>query len=101
MKVTLELPDELARAVKLRAVILGKTMKELVAEVLEQGLGLPSRSAPALMPADSVVRIGEDGVPVVTCRPDAPVGRMSVEQLLKLEQEAQTGEDLKRAGLSH
>lgn len=99
MKVTLELPDDLARAVKLRAVMLGKTMKELVTEVLEQGLGLPPRPAPVEPGQDSIVHLGDGGVPVVTCRPGESVS-MSVEQLLKLEQDTQAEEDLKRAGIS-
>ena len=40
MKTTFDLPDELIREVKLRAVVQRRTVKDLVAEFLRQGLGL-------------------------------------------------------------
>lgn len=39
MKTTLDLPDELIREVKLRAVIQGRSLKDLVANFLRQELG--------------------------------------------------------------
>jgi plasmid stability protein len=39
MKTTIELPDDLVRAVKLRAVREGRRMKDVMAEVIRQGLG--------------------------------------------------------------
>jgi plasmid stability protein len=38
MKTTLDLPDELMRAVKIRAANQGRKMKEVVADLLRQGL---------------------------------------------------------------
>lgn len=98
MKTTLDLPDELAREVKLRAVMLGKTVKDLVAELLRQGLGMPPVGVPNEIPPDSPVQVDESGLPVVRCRANAPASHMSVEELLKLEQESQAREDLKHAG---
>ena len=46
-----------------------------------------------------MVEIGEGGLPLIRCHPDAPAARMSVEALLKLEQESQAEEDSKRAGI--
>jgi len=40
MKATFDLPDELIHAVKLRAVMQRRTVKDLVAEFLCQGLGV-------------------------------------------------------------
>jgi hypothetical protein len=40
MKTTLDLPEEPVREVKLRAVMQRRTVKDLVAEVLRQGLGM-------------------------------------------------------------
>jgi plasmid stability protein len=94
----MDLPDELIREVKLRAVVQRRTVKDLVAEFLRQGLGMaPVGQKP---PASSMVEIGESGLPVIRCRPDAPAARMSAEELLKLDQETQTEADLKYAGLS-
>lgn len=100
MKTTLDLPDELIREVKLRAVVQGRTVKDLVAEILRQGLGITPPRQPEKPTVGSLVEIGESGLPVIRCRPDASATRMSVEELLKLEQEAQAEEDLKHAGLS-
>ena len=99
MKTTLDLPDELIREVKLRAVIQGRTLRDLVADLLRQGLGMAAPRPPETPPAGSMVEIGDSGLPVIRCRPDAPASQMSVEDLLKLEQLVQTGEDLQRAGL--
>ncbi len=100
MKTTLDLPDELIREVKLRAVVQRRTVKDLVAEFLRQGLGLASLAPPQPPPAGSMVEIGPKGLPVIRCRPKAPATRMSVKKLLQLEQAAQAGEDLKHAGIS-
>jgi plasmid stability protein len=50
MKMTLDLPDELVRRVKMRAVQSDRKLKDTVAELLETGLraasGTPSPAAP-------------------------------------------------------
>ncbi len=43
---------------------------------------------------------GARGLPVIQCAPKAPATRMSAAELLALERETQTEEDLKRAGLA-
>ena len=100
MKTTLDLPDELIREVKLRAVVQRRTVKDLVAEFLRQGLGMGPSAAAEPPPAGAMGEIGPKGLPVIRCRPKAPATRMSVKRLLQLEQDAQAGEDLKRAGIS-
>jgi hypothetical protein len=100
MKTTLDLPDELVREVKMRAVVQGRTVKDLVAEFLREGLGIAPVGRSKKLPASERVEIKEGGLPVIRCRPDAPATRMSVEDLLKLEQATQSEEDLKRAGLA-
>ena len=40
MKTTLDLPDELVREMKLQAVIQGRTLHDLAADFLRQGLGM-------------------------------------------------------------
>jgi hypothetical protein len=101
VKTTLDLPDELVREVKLLAVVQGRTVKDLVAELLRQGLGMGPLAQSGKPSASSRVDINETGFPVIRCRPDAPATRMSTENLLKLEQESQATEDLKYAGISH
>ncbi len=97
MKTTLDLPDELIREVKLRAVVQRRTVKDLVAEFLRQGLGMAPAASPR-PPPDSMVEIGPGGLPVIKCQPNAPATRMSAKKLLQIEQAAQTEEDLKHAG---
>ena len=99
MKTTLDLPDELIREVKLRAVVQRRTVKDLVAEFLRQGLGMAPPARPATLAAGSMVQIGSSGMPVIKCRANAPATRMSAKKLLQLEQAAQAQEDLKRAGI--
>ena len=99
MKTTLELPDELIRAVKLRAVMQGRTLKELVAEFLRLGLGMGPQSAPASPSPDSMVAIGQDGLPLIRCTTNAPASRMSAAELLQLEQAALASEDAQRGGV--
>lgn len=100
MKTTLDLPDEIVREMKLRAVVQGRTLKELVADLLRQGLGMGQRAPLARPPAGSMVEIGATGLPVIRCRADAPASHMTVEALLQLEQQAQTEEDLRHAGIA-
>jgi hypothetical protein len=51
MKTTLELPDELMRRVKLRAVHRNQKLKDAVAQLLEAGIAtLPSAEPPARPP---------------------------------------------------
>jgi hypothetical protein len=97
MKTTFDLPDEIVREVKLRAVIQGKTVKSLVTEILRDGLGLETAREP---PRSDRVVIGPDGIPFIRCRPGAPAERMSAQELLELERRALEEEDLHRAGIT-
>ena len=99
MKTTFDLPDELIREVKLRAVMQRRTVKDLVAEFLRQGLGISPPAIPASPPPDSLVEVGPQGLPVIRCKANAPATRMGAQKLLRLEESAQTMEDLQRAGI--
>lgn len=98
MKTTLDLPDELMREMKLRAVIQGRTLRDLVADFLRQGLGMAAQKTPETSPLGSMVEIAANGLPVIRCRADAPVSRMTPQDLLRLEQQVQTEEDMRYAG---
>jgi hypothetical protein len=99
VKTTLDLPAELVRAMKLRAVHEGRKLKDVAAELLERGL-----SAPPLFPlfpsAGPKIEVQANGVPVIRCGEDAPASRMTIKELLALEQEVLYQEDLQRLGLS-
>jgi hypothetical protein len=98
MKTTLDLPDEIVHEVKLRALMQRRTVKDLVAELLRQGLGMGPRGFPIEPPTGRRVEIGEDGLPVFRCGRGAAAARMTVQELLALEDEADTREDMERAG---
>lgn len=95
MKTTLDLPEELVREAKLRALMQGRTLRDLVTEVLRQGLGMAPVATPPPPTQDqpSVVVTGPMGLPVIRCRADAPAGSMGVRDLLALEQTALTADD--------
>ena len=99
MKTTFDLPDELVREVKLRAVMQRRSVKDLVAEYLRQGLGKLPPSVPASPAPDSLVEVGPQGLPIIRCKANAPARRMDAQKLLRLEESAQTVEDLQRAGI--
>ncbi len=82
---------------ELRAVLQRRTVKDLVAEFLRQGLGLASLAPAQPPPARSMVEIGPKGLPVIRYRAKAPATRVSVKKLLQLEQAAQAGDDLRHA----
>lgn len=99
MKTTLDLPDELIHAVKLRAVMQRRTVKDLVADFLRQGLGIAPQAPMAVPPAGSMIDIGPDGLPRVRCQAGAPASNLDAVALLQLEQAALAKEDLRRAGM--
>jgi len=86
--------------VKLRAVVQRRTVKDLVAEFLRQGLGMAPPTRSEQPPVGSMVEVGAKGLPVIRCQPQAPATRMSAEELLKLEQQTQADEDLQHAGIT-
>lgn len=97
MKTTLELPDELVREAKLRAVTQGRALKDLIAEFIRQGLGMSSAEATQLPAAGNIVQVGLGGLPVIRCHADAPATRASLHDLLQMEQGTQSEEDVLHA----
>ena len=100
MKTTLDLPDELIREVKLRAVIQGRTLRDVVADFLRQGLGMAAPQPAKPLSASSMVTVGQSGLPTIRCQPNAPAAQSSLATLLQLEQQSQTEGDLQHAGLA-
>lgn len=94
MKTTFDLPPDLVRQVKLRAVHEGRKLKDVAAELLKRGLADPA------MHVKPRIEIHSNGLPVVRCGDNATASRMTLEELLALEQETLSQEDIQRAGLS-
>jgi plasmid stability protein len=96
MKTTLELPDDLVRAVKLRALREGRKLKEAVAELLRKGLAAGATP----MPRPTISIDSETGLPSIQGAPGAPIATMSTEEIYAALQETQEAEDLERLGVS-
>jgi|APMI01.1.fsa_nt_gi plasmid stability protein len=64
VKTTLELPDDLFRAIKLKAAREDRTIKDVTAELLRRGLASPP-------PGTSARRTA---FPLITCPPGRPTG---------------------------
>lgn len=76
MKTTVELPDELMRTVKIRAVNEGRRLKDVMAELIRRGLAEESE------PAGAVVTVR---VPLVHCaHPAAPEEEMTPERAAQI-----------------
>ncbi len=98
MKATFDLPADLIREMKLRAVHEGRKLKDVATDLLKRGLAQNAASHPSAQKPRILIQ--PNGLPVVQCDGNAPASRMSGRQLLKLEQEALTKEDLQRVGHS-
>ena len=87
MRTTIDLPDDLYRTLKARAALDGTTLRELIQNLVEQGLRHPERSR-----SPSVSRWGPP--PVITEPRGTPIEPLSSAQLRRLEE----GEDAARVG---
>lgn len=97
MKTTIDLPPNLVRAMKLRAVHEGRKLKDVAAELLKRGLAAPETQEQP-QPAKPSIEIEAGGLPVVRCAANAPARRMTADALLALERETLDQEDLQRLG---
>jgi len=100
MKTTLDLPDEILREMKLRALLQGRTLRDLATEFLRQGLGMSAPRQATTSPQDSPFEVGTDGIPLFRGNATAPASHMRLDELLQLQQDALTREDMQRAGIS-
>ena len=99
MKATFDLPPDLIRAMKLRAVHEGRKLKDVAADLLKRGLADQGATAKP-QPAKPRIEIQANGLPVVRCASNAPASGMTAYELLALEQETLHQEDLQRLGLA-
>jgi plasmid stability protein len=98
MKTTLDLPDELIRAAKLRAVAQGRTLRDLVSEYLRQGLGISEKPNIDAYASRSTIEFNAQGFPQYKCRPELQGSPDSLALLLELERSALAEEDFRRVG---
>jgi hypothetical protein len=98
MKTTLDLPDDLMREVKIRAATQGRKLKDVIAEVMRNGLAPQIPDAPSEDPS-SLIHYTPDGFPYIKCQPsDKPVA--TLEEVQRLIDESQLEEDLQRLGIT-
>jgi hypothetical protein len=84
MKTTLDLPDELMRAVKMRAVDSDRRLKEVVADLLRRGLSQEADSAR--------VEPRRVELPLVRCaQPAAPDSEMTPERVARVLSDEEAG----------
>lgn len=98
MKTMIELPEDLAQVISARAAESGQEIADQIVEVLREAL-VPGNDE-AACPRPRIVKDPITGLPVICCAPDAPGSKMTMEELLSLEQESLLLEDLERLGLS-
>lgn len=97
MKTTFDLPPDLVRDLKLRAVHEGRKLKDVAADLLRRGLAAPE-TATQPKPAKPKIEIQANGLPIVCCKANAPAKRMTADELLALERQSLGQEDLQRLG---
>ena len=67
MKTTLDLPDDLVKEVKLRALHENQKLKDAVAQLLRRGLAAPDANQPARINS-ALKKDRTTGLPVIECR---------------------------------
>jgi plasmid stability protein len=78
MKATLDIPDDLASEVQRRAAAGGRDLADEVVDLLRKGLGVPAVASPA---RPVITTDPDTGLPLILSPPDAPVWRMTADQL--------------------
>ncbi len=94
MKTTLDLPDELMRAMKIRAATQGRKLKDVMADAIRASLATesPAKTLKVVNPSDG-------GLPYFDCDPPSEAAP-SHEEIQKVIEQSQLEEDLQRAGIA-
>jgi hypothetical protein len=98
MKITVDVPEELVREVKLKALLQRRKVKDLIAEALSKSLDKPELQDRR---RGAIVKSRPNGLPIVHGARSAQGKTISLKEALALEEQATINEDLKRAGFSH
>lgn len=93
MKTTIDLPADLVKQMKLRAVNEGRKLKDVASEVFRRGMERSEGLACKGERREIKLPLFESG-----SKAPAPASKMSTRELLELEQQTQMEEDLKRVG---
>lgn len=72
MKATFDIPEDLIRRLKLRAIREGGKLKEVIADVLRAGLAVQANEPASDPPVVGINR--KTGLPAIQCRRSAPKG---------------------------
>jgi hypothetical protein len=99
MRITLDLPDDLMRAMKLRALHEGRKLKDVLADLLRKDLGAGADSAPPTR-RPKIFTDKKTGLPSIKGKPGAPIAKMCAEEIYALIHKTQEEEDLERFGVS-
>ena len=93
MKMTLDLPSDLVREMKVRAAFSSQKLKDLTANLIAAGMAAESAKAKGVR-----ARKGAITLPLFKSGKNASARQMSMTQLIALEQETQLAEDRERLG---
>jgi plasmid stability protein len=97
MTTSLNLPDDLATAVKQRAAEGGRGVAEEVVELVRKGLAVSGHPAPAANLARPVIsKEPVTGLPVIQGAPNAPISRMTADEIQSMIDQSQLEEDPQR-----
>lgn len=98
MKTTMDLPDDLMREMKIRAATQGKKLKDVVTEVVRNGL---ASHAPTALIADpeALIHYSSEGFPYIKCQPSTRPPA-TYQELQRVIEQSQLEEDMQRAGIT-
>ena len=99
VKTTIDLPPELLREMKLRAVHQGRKLKDVAAEMLQRGMACPESPARRVQKPRITLDPGA-GFPVVRSRRSSGFIPPTMAESLALIEQANEQEDLRRVGLA-
>jgi len=95
MKTTLDLPDDLATEVQRRAERDGRNLADEVVDLVRKGLAaLEPESSQAIMPTIAIDP--STGLPVVYGAPNAPISRMSSQEIHAMLRQSADEEEFER-----
>ena len=95
MKMTIDLPEELIKAIKIRAAQEQRTVRELVAAYLTDGL-YPIGSTPTPAPTATDIEMAAWGLPIIRSIPGSPPCTMTGEETIEFINNALTELDYER-----
>jgi hypothetical protein len=100
MTTTLNLPEDLAREVQRRADREGHGVAEEVVDLVRKGLTISEPAQPAANPIPPTISTDpQTGLPVIQGAPNAPISRMTTQEILSMYEQTQLEEDLERLGI--